>query len=140
MGSDNSSGMVGNREGDRVMATETVDELDRLMVELRHLVSLNKPQNGGPYRGYAAERCVMAMTQSADAIDRLREENERLRNEVVFGFYEEEHPMFVQGYDKGVHELTSPVTAEECAGYVNLVRINKDRAEKAEKRLREAEG
>lgn len=48
-------------------------------------------------------------------------ELDRLKNEVVFGFYEEAYPLFVQGYAKGVHELSSPVTAEECAGYVRRI-------------------
>jgi len=56
-----------------------------------------------------------------DAIKRLTVERDEARSEVVFGFYEEEHPLFVQGYDKGVHELASPVTSEECAGYINTI-------------------
>lgn len=39
--------------------------------KLRHLVSLDKPESGGPYGGYAAAQCVKAMAEAADYIDRL---------------------------------------------------------------------
>jgi hypothetical protein len=32
------------------------------------LVSLNEPENGGPYQGYAADACVKAMAEAADAL------------------------------------------------------------------------
>ena len=47
---------------------------------------------------------------------------EKLRSEVVFGFYEEEYPLFAQGYERGAHELSSPVTAQECDGYVDTIK------------------
>jgi len=38
---------------------------------LRYLVSLDKPENGGPYGGIAAQECMKAMGEAADTIDRL---------------------------------------------------------------------
>lgn len=45
---------------------------EQLERELRHLVSLNEPRNGGPYQGVAAERCVSATAKAADTIALLR--------------------------------------------------------------------
>jgi len=45
-------------------------------------------------------------------------EIERLKEEVVFGFYEGEYPCFAQGYGKGINELSSPVTAQEVTSYI----------------------
>jgi (p)ppGpp synthase/HD superfamily hydrolase len=47
----------------------------------------------------------------------------RLQGEVVFGFYEEEVPVFIQGYEnrQGINELCSPVTADEVTGYVRKI-------------------
>jgi len=40
---------------------------------LRHLVSLNEPEKGGPYGGLAAELCMRAMREAADALAALRD-------------------------------------------------------------------
>lgn len=55
----------------------------KLIEDLRRLVALNEPRYGGPYQGVAAELCVIAMSQAADTIARLEEENGRLRMEIV---------------------------------------------------------
>lgn len=47
--------------------TETLE----LTKKLRFLVSLNKPENGGPYQGYAAADCVETMEKAADHIRAL---------------------------------------------------------------------
>ena len=47
-------------------------------------------------------------------------EIDRLRGEVVFGFYEDLIPTFHQGYN-GINELCEPVTAEEVTGYVTKI-------------------
>ncbi len=52
---------------------------------------------------------------------RFHDEIDRLKEEVVFGFYEEEYPLFAQGYKKGINELSSPVTADEVTGYINKI-------------------
>lgn len=51
----------------------------------------------------------------------LKRQLDEAREEVVFGFYEADHPLFAQGYSKGLHELSSPVTAEECSKYVKQI-------------------
>lgn len=45
---------------------------DELPKRLRFLVALNEPQHGGPYQGFAAARCVEAMTHAADELDASR--------------------------------------------------------------------
>lgn len=50
----------------------------------------------------------------------LPEELNQAQEQVVWGFYEEEKPLFEQG-KKGWHELTSPVTKEEVQGYVDEI-------------------
>lgn len=42
-----------------------------LVAELNHLVALNDAANGGPYRGAAADACVLAMRKAADRIEAL---------------------------------------------------------------------
>lgn len=49
------------------------DLTDRLL----HLVALNEPENGGPYQGIAAQACMQAMREAADALDSLQAEVER---------------------------------------------------------------
>lgn len=44
----------------------------------------------------------------------MSDELERVKEEVVFGFYEDRMPFYTQGYAKGAHELTSPITASEA--------------------------
>lgn len=70
-----------------------------------------------------------------DNDQRFLDEIKRLREEVVFGFYEEEYPLYVQGYDKGIHELTSPVTAEEVTGLVNKIKELNDTIKKLNDRI-----
>lgn len=50
-----------------------------LVAELRHLVSLHAPENGGPYGGYAADRCMKAMARAADALTAAEAEIKVLR-------------------------------------------------------------
>jgi hypothetical protein len=40
-----------------------------LVRRLRFLVSLNDPDHGGPYGGSAADQCMRAMSDAADALD-----------------------------------------------------------------------
>lgn len=42
---------------------------DELVRRLRHLVSLNAPEKGGPYQGFAAAECMKAMTEAAAALE-----------------------------------------------------------------------
>lgn len=44
---------------------------DLLVIRLRHLVSLDKPKNGGPFAGLAARECVKAMAEAADRLEAL---------------------------------------------------------------------
>ena len=53
-----------------------------------------------------------------DYIKQIRQ----LQDEVVFGMYEDEYPMYVQGYTKGLHELSSPMTATEANGLIKVIR------------------
>lgn len=54
-----------------------------------------------------------------DHDQKFLDEIKRLQEEVVFGFYEEETPVFVQGYQEaGGCELCEPVTAKEVTGYI----------------------
>lgn len=53
---------------------------------------------------------------------KFHDEIKRLQDEVVFGFYEEEKPLFAQGYQgAGGCELCEPVTAKEVQGYVDKI-------------------
>jgi hypothetical protein len=49
-------------------STTTTPDLVR---RLRFLVSLNDPDRGGPYGGTAAEQCMRAMCDAADALEQL---------------------------------------------------------------------
>jgi hypothetical protein len=53
--------------------------------------------------------------------DDVMTELERVKEEVVFGFYEDQYPIYAQGYRVGAHELSSPITAEEANGMVNQI-------------------
>ena len=44
---------------------------DDLIARMRHLVSLNGPEHGGPYGGAAAEDFVRTMTRAANALEAL---------------------------------------------------------------------
>ena len=68
---------------------------------------------------YLAENLSAVKTALKNANERIKQ----LESEVVFGFYEEEYPMYVQGYEKGLHELTSPVTACEVNAYVETIKL-----------------
>lgn len=58
-----------------------------------------------------------------DNDQKFLDEIKRLQNEVVFGFYEEEKPIFAQGYQgAGGCELCEPVTAKEVQGYVDKIK------------------
>lgn len=54
------------------ISDERLAEIDELVSKLNHLVSLDRPENGGPYQGLAARECLSAMQQAADAIQSLR--------------------------------------------------------------------
>jgi hypothetical protein len=56
-----------------------------------------------------------------DYIEQIRQ----LQDEVVFGFYEDEYPTYVQGYIKGLHELTTPLTANEANAMMDKIRRQK---------------
>lgn len=56
-----------------------------------------------------------------NAVLRTAEQLAVQSEKVVYGFYEEEHPLFAQG-SKGIHELSSEVTAEECKGYIEKIK------------------
>lgn len=45
--------------------------MSELVGMLRHLVSLDRKENGGPYQGIAARECVRHMSYAADEIERL---------------------------------------------------------------------
>jgi hypothetical protein len=47
-----------------------------LAERLRHLVSLHRPEDGGPYAGYAAEMCMEAMREAASVIERYSSSSE----------------------------------------------------------------
>jgi len=48
-------------------------ETQALLDRMRHLVSLNDPDHGGPYGGYAAEQFVSTMKDAIAEIERLAE-------------------------------------------------------------------
>lgn len=48
--------------------------MNELVCRLRHLVSLNKPKNGGPYSGFAAAECMKAMEEAASFIEHSAKE------------------------------------------------------------------
>ena len=77
-----------------------------------------------------------ALKRSWEAEAKVRE----LEDEVVFGFYEGEYPVFAQGYSRGVNELSSPVTAIECTHYVAHIRRLKEAAERVLKWVRPIAG
>lgn len=52
--------------------TTTRDDISGLSERLRHLVSLDRPENGGPYQGYAASYCVNVMAEAAAKLDALQ--------------------------------------------------------------------
>lgn len=53
-------------------------------------------------------------------------EIERLESLIVWGFYEDERPKYFQG-NIGIHELSSPITAEEANGLVStIVELSED--------------
>jgi len=47
--------------------TDTID-VAALVERLRFLVSLNEPQNGGPYQGYAAQKFIETANEAATAL------------------------------------------------------------------------
>lgn len=53
-----------------------------LAVRLRYLVSLNEPENGGPYGGYAAAEFVKAGAEAASAIESQQARIEALEIEI----------------------------------------------------------
>lgn len=55
-------------------------------------------------------------------IRRLRSLIRRLRSQVVFGCYENEWPVYHQGYESGYRELTYRVTAEDMTRLVESIK------------------
>jgi hypothetical protein len=53
--------------------------------------------------------------------EKYKDECSRLREEVIFGFYEDDIPVYIQGYNNGAHEITEIVTAEEVTVYLNMI-------------------
>jgi hypothetical protein len=56
---------------------------DGLVALLRHLISLDAPEKGGPYQGLAARECLKAMSESAATLSAQEAEIERLRKELA---------------------------------------------------------
>ena len=52
--------------------------MNELIDRLHHLVSLDEPDKGGPYGGYAASKCIEAMREAADLLLSQAQEIERL--------------------------------------------------------------
>ena len=53
------------------------------MVErLRKLISLDQPENGGPYGGFAAAECMRWMAEAASLLTRVAAERDAARTEV----------------------------------------------------------
>lgn len=53
-------------------------------------------------------------------IERLKAENKKLQKKIVWGFYEDEYPIYTQG--DGHPELGSPITADEANNLVDIIR------------------
>jgi hypothetical protein len=64
---------------------------------------------------------AIALCQMAGEAANLQAERDAEREKVVWGFYEEDHPIYVQG-SKGWHELTSEMTAVEANGLVAKIK------------------
>lgn len=63
------------------MTPTSAEAVAGLVGEMRHLVSLNEPDKGGPYGGFAAQRCMAAMTKAASTLTSLAAEVEALKRE-----------------------------------------------------------
>lgn len=75
-------------------------------------------------------------------IARLVKERDEARQMIVWGFYEEEVPRFIQG-PKGQHELCEPVTADQATNWcmhLKAVRSQLDQKKKVLQRLGVAMG
>lgn len=68
-------------------------------------------------RSEGLERGISALK---DDLSRVEGERDALRAQIVWGFYENEHPEYTQG-EAGAHELTSPITAVEANGMVATI-------------------
>ncbi len=68
----------------------------------------------------------VADAKPEDLNQELLDENEALRDQLVWGFYEEEAPEYTQGNEK-LHELHELVTAEECNRLVRTVKALRER-------------
>lgn len=62
---------------------------------------------------WMADRIHDLQSQLIDSQARVKELDEK----IVYGFYEDRVPVFIQG-SKGTNELCSPITADECTGMV----------------------
>jgi len=82
--------------------------------------------------------------EAADEIEALRSKLAAAEDKIVWGFYENRVPQYIQG-PAGMHELTSPITAEEANQWVKQLvvaearwRQEKDDLLAREAQLREA--
>ena len=61
-----------------------------------------------------------AREEVMEAINVLQIELAKAREQIVWGFHEEEVPQYTQG-PKGEHEMTEPIAAEEANGLVKTI-------------------
>lgn len=107
---------------------------ERLLADLRSQVHSGRFTIGSGWvssdgsGGYSGGHPIMVPknpsgAEAAVLIEMLLSENKSLRKQIVYGFYEEEVPIFT--YEEGAHpELSYPITAEEITDYVNSLRKN----------------
>lgn len=74
-----------------------------------------------------------------DTLEEAKIEIDKLRDAVVFGFYEEKYPSYTQGFEEGAHELTSEVTANECNHLIGMVKDLEERLKAANLLVDQAE-
>lgn len=67
-------------------------------------------------------RLLGVCTDYRKELEQIKTEVERLKQEVIWGFYMDDKPQFIQGYAQGAHEMTELCTAEEVNGYVNRIK------------------
>jgi len=112
-----------------------VEPVAELVERLEHLVSLNDPDKGGPYGGYAAQNCVEAMSKAASALSAQaaalvaaeKERDEALEaEEAAKDCFWAIYPKFCEAVGHGI----SPEAARTALSA---------RAEAAEKIIRDAE-
>lgn len=101
--------MIISIENNRKSFDDTLEELREIAIERReNPLDYDEQTTDLLFDVYHS---IKSFEADADALEEL----------VVWGFYEDDYPRFAQG-NAGIHELSSPVTAEECKGYIDTIK------------------